>query len=476
MPDATNSNANPLNLSRIVKPEVVEPEVFEPAVAEAADFAIRVKAVSKFFPIYDSPRDRLKQILMPGLYRLLGRMPRSYHREFHALNNVSFDIRRGETVGIIGRNGAGKSTLLQIITGTLGPSAGEVETKGRIAALLELGAGFNPEFTGRENVFMNGAILGLSHDDVAQRFDEIAAFADIGDFIDQPVKTYSSGMYVRLAFAVQACVDPEILIVDEALAVGDIGFQYKCFKRMETLKKKGVTILMVTHSTGSILEYADRCIVLDAGNLMHDTTDVLSAVLAYEKGMMQQAKVLPMTPAPNTDVDVKLLSVSELKSIQVNEWNRELGEKRFGSARAIIQRVDLYKGDGASLLDNPLLKPNEEVVFRFILVAAEAIRDVALGISISGVRGGDIWGDNNLHANQPLNLEPGRHEVEYRVRLPISSGEYLVHCGLACFSSEEREELDQRRPVSHLRFWSPREQVGVVHAPISITMPEILNE
>lgn len=466
MSDANNSNPDKLASSKIVDSKIVDP----------ADYAIRVKDISKFFPIYDTPRDRLKQIVMPSLYRLFGRMPRCYHREFHALHNVSFDIRRGETVGIIGRNGAGKSTLLQIITGTLAPSAGEVGTRGRIAALLELGAGFNPEFTGRENVFMNGAILGLTHDDVAQRFEEIAAFADIGDFIDQPVKTYSSGMYVRLAFAVQACVDPEILIVDEALAVGDIGFQYKCFKRMEALKKKGVTILMVTHSTGSILEYADRCIVLDAGFLLHDTTDVLSAVLTYEKGMMQQAQVLPMTPASHSNIDAKQFSVSDLKLMQINDWNRELGEKRFGSARAIIQRVELYKGDGASLVDNPLIKPNEELVFRFILVAAEAIQNVALGISISGVRGGDIWGDNNLNANQPLNLPPGRHEVEYRVRLPISSGEYLVHCGLACFNGEQREELDQRRPVSHLRFWSPRDQVGVVHAPISISIPELLKE
>jgi lipopolysaccharide transport system ATP-binding protein len=437
----------------------------------ASEYAIRIKGVSKYFPIYDTPRDRLKQMVMSRLHRLFGRAPRRYHREFWALNEVGFDIRRGETVGIIGRNGAGKSTLLQIISGTLNPSAGTVETRGRIAALLELGAGFNPEFTGRENVFMNGSILGLSHEEVARRFDEIAAFADIGEFIDRPVKTYSSGMYVRLAFAVQACVDPDILIVDEALSVGDIGFQYKCFKRMEALREMGVTILMVTHSTGSILEYADRCIVLDGGRVIHDTPDVLAAVLAYEKGMMSQAQTRQVEPVPDAGRDARRMTVSELKAIQEREWNRELGEKRFGSARAIIERIDLYKGDGASLEKNPLLKPNEEVVFRFGLLAAEAIQNVALGISISGVRGGDIWGDNNLNANQPLSLEPGRHEVEYRVRLPLSSGEYLVHCGLACFNGEDREELDQRRPVSHLRFWSPRDQVGVVHAPIRISQP-----
>ena len=437
----------------------------------AEEYAIRVRGVSKRFAIYDAPRDRLKQMLMPRLARLVGRAPRQYHREFEALHDVSFAIRRGETVGIVGRNGAGKSTLLQIISGTLGPSSGEVETRGRIAALLELGAGFNPEFTGRENVFLNGAILGFSREEVARRFDEIAAFADIGDFIDQPVKTYSSGMYVRLAFAVQACVDPDILIVDEALAVGDIGFQYKCFKRMEVLKKRGVTILMVTHATGSVLEYADRCIVLDGGRVVEDTTDVLAAVLAYEKGMMNQAQAQRMEQAPDSGSDTRLMTVGELKAIQQRDWNQGLGEKRFGSARAIIERLDLYKGDGASLAENPLLRPNEEVVFRFILVAAEAIDNVALGVSISGVRGGDVWGDNNLNAGQTLDLEPGEHELEYRVRLPISSGEYLVHCGLACFGVGGREELDQRRPASHLRFWSPREQVGVVHAPIQVSWP-----
>ena len=431
----------------------------------APDHAIRVNGVSKYFPIYDTPRDRLKQMLLPRLTRLLGRAPRSYHREFWALHDVSFDIRRGETVGIIGRNGAGKSTLLQIICGTLEPSAGIVETQGRIAALLELGAGFNPEFTGRENVFMNGAILGLSHAEVARRFDEIAAFADIGDFIEQPVKTYSSGMYVRLAFAVQACVDPDILIVDEALAVGDIGFQYKCFKRMEALKKKGVTILMVTHATGSILEYADRCIVLDGGRVVHDTPDVLAAVLAYEKGMLMPQVRAQATAAGDA---AQPSSVAELTAIQQRDCNRALGEKRFGSARAIIERLDLYKGDGASLAEQPLLRPNDEIVFRFVIAAAEAIPNVALGVSISGVKGGDLWGDNNLSAGQPLDLRPGRQEVEYRVRLPLSAGEYLLHCGLACFDGEGREELDQRRPIAQLRFWSPREQVGVVHAPIRV--------
>ncbi|MGL6576970.1 ABC transporter ATP-binding protein [Aeromonas hydrophila] len=248
--------------------------------------AIEVCGLSKCYQVYEQPIDRLKQFVIPRLSRLCRRRTKQYFREFWALREIDFSIKKGETVGIIGHNGAGKSTLLQLLCGTLNPSHGEVTVNGRIAALLELGAGFNPEFSGRDNVYLNASVLGLSKEDIDTRFDEIARFADIGDFMEQPVKTYSSGMYVRLAFAVQACIDPEILIVDEALAVGDIGFQYKCFKRMEALKAKGVTILMVTHSTGSILEYADRCLVMERGRLIGDTTDVLAAVMAYEKGMI----------------------------------------------------------------------------------------------------------------------------------------------------------------------------------------------
>ena len=248
--------------------------------------AIDVRGLSKCYQVYEQPADRLKQFVIPRLSRLFRGAAKQYFREFWALRDIDFTIKKGETVGIIGHNGAGKSTLLQLICGTLNPSHGEVNVNGRIAALLELGAGFNPEFSGRDNVYLNASVLGLSKEDIDARFDEIARFADIGDFMEQPVKTYSSGMYVRLAFAVQACIDPEILIVDEALAVGDIGFQYKCFKRMEALKAKGVTILMVTHSTGSILEYADRCLVMEGGRLIGDTTDVLAAVMAYEKGKM----------------------------------------------------------------------------------------------------------------------------------------------------------------------------------------------
>lgn len=230
-----------------------------------SDVAIRVSGLTKCFQLYDSPGHLLKQLLMGRLARLLGRTPPQYFREFWALKGLDFTVRRGETVGIVGRNGAGKSTLLQILCGTLSPTGGQVELRGRVAALLELGAGFNPDFSGRENVYLNGAILGISREEIDRRFPEIEAFAGIGEFIDRPVKSYSSGMYVRLAFAVSACVDPDILIVDEALAVGDAKFQAKCFRRFEELVARGTTVLLVTHSIDQITRHCDRAILLEGG-------------------------------------------------------------------------------------------------------------------------------------------------------------------------------------------------------------------
>ncbi|WP_426321010.1 ABC transporter ATP-binding protein [Pseudoduganella sp. R-43] len=223
----------------------------------SSDIAIKVENLSKCFQIYDKPRDRLLQMLV--------RNRKQYFREFWAVRDVSFEIKRGETVGIVGRNGSGKSTLLQIICGTLNPTRGSVQTSGRIAALLELGSGFNPEFTGRENVYMNAAVLGLTRAEIEARFDDILAFADIGEFIEQPVKTYSSGMMVRLAFAVAINVDPEILIVDEALSVGDELFQRKCFSRIEAIRAKGATILFVSHAGSTVVELCDQAILMDAG-------------------------------------------------------------------------------------------------------------------------------------------------------------------------------------------------------------------
>src|SRR5215467_14283030 len=221
---------------------------------------VEFQDVSKSYSIYDSPSDRLKELVTPRRFK--------FHRDFWALRNVSFDIRRGETFCIVGENGSGKSTLLQMVAGILHPTSGAVTVAGRVSALLELGAGFNPEFTGRDNVYLNGSILGLSTRQIDERYDEIARFAEIGDFINQPVKTYSSGMVVRLAFAVAINVDPEILLVDEALAVGDIYFRQRCMRKVHELRTRGVTILFVSHAVSDVKAIGDRVLWLDRGRMV----------------------------------------------------------------------------------------------------------------------------------------------------------------------------------------------------------------
>lgn len=236
----------------------------------SSDIAIRVTNLSKCYQIYDTPRDRLKQFFVPRIKRVLGQRGNNFYREFWALRDVSFEVRRGETVGIIGRNGSGKSTLLQMICGTVTPTSGVVNTHGRVAALLELGAGFNVEFTGRENVFLNAAILGVPLEEMASRMEEVLAFSELGDFLDQPVKSYSSGMYSRLAFSIAIHVDPEILIVDEALAVGDARFVAKCMRRIKDIQDQGATILFVSHDVGSVRTLCGRALWLDKGHMVEE--------------------------------------------------------------------------------------------------------------------------------------------------------------------------------------------------------------
>lgn len=233
----------------------------------SSEIAIKVENLSKCYQIYDQPRDRLKQFVLPHLRHLVGLPPKQYFREFWALKDVSFELRKGETLGVIGFNGAGKSTLLQMICGTLNPTSGSIQTGSRIAALLELGAGFNPEFTGRENVFMSCALNGMSQQETEARFDDIACFAGIGNFIDQPVKFYSSGMFARLAFSAAVHVEPNLLVVDEALSVGDMAFQEKSITRMKEIRAGGTSILFVTHSISSVRNFCDKALWLDRGTV-----------------------------------------------------------------------------------------------------------------------------------------------------------------------------------------------------------------
>lgn len=285
------------------------------------DIAIRVNNLSKCYQIYDTPRDRLKQFVVPQLCRAIPALHKlfptphsplstdqgtptphspflTYYREFWALNDVSFEVKKGESFAIIGRNGSGKSTLLQMICGTLNPTGGSVQTNGRIAALLELGSGFNHDFTGRENIYLNGSVLGLTPEEIEARLEDILAFADIGDFIDQPVKTYSSGMFVRLAFAVQVNVDPEIFIVDEALSVGDFFFQQKCFARLRKMREDGLTLLFVSHDMGTVRDLCPNSIYLVKGKaaFVGDSQEAIRAYLS--EGTISAPADTPPPAAP----------------------------------------------------------------------------------------------------------------------------------------------------------------------------------
>lgn len=426
------------------------------------DIAIDVQNISKSFRTYERPIDRLKEFIIPKVQRIFGLKKTHYFREFFALKDISFQVKRGEIVGVVGRNGAGKSTLLQIICGTLMPTNGYVRTMGRITALLELGSGFNPEFTGRENIYLNASILGLSKDEIDSKIQDIIDFADIGDFIDQPVKAYSSGMYVRLAFSVQAQLSPDILIVDEALSVGDIGFQAKCFRYINQLREKGTTILLVTHSTGTVLQYAHRCIVFDSGKIIFNDTDVLKGILLYEKGFSKIDKKENLKK--NNDV---LYTHSDLIERQ-NINNKKINEKRFGSAKAIIDSVDFLKDNSDESIN--IFLSGSSVTIRFKILSSANIKNVILGISFSKTNGVDIWGDNNIDAGFSIDLNLGENIIEYKNKMPISSGEYLVHTGLAIIKNNIREELDQRRPMNTIQFIAKRNQVGVVYAPIEVSI------
>jgi lipopolysaccharide transport system ATP-binding protein len=323
------------------------------------DVVIKFSNLSKLYEIYERPEDRIKQILYPRFQRLIGMRPKKYFRDFWALNNVSFEVKKGETVGVIGRNGAGKSTLLQIICGTLSPTEGAIETHGRVAALLELGSGFNPDFTGRENVYMNAAILGLTKEEINTRFDEIIAFADIGDFVEQPVKSYSSGMLLRLAFAVIAHVDADILIIDEALAVGDVFFVQKCMRFLKEFMKVG-TVLFVSHDTSAVLNFCQKAIWLDKGVVRGagSPKEISEGYMAelYETAQgesikLENAKTVEDeegSPTPERDMRLDFINQTNLRNdIEVFSFN--IDKPSFGKGEAKIIAVVLQDEYGQPL-------------------------------------------------------------------------------------------------------------------------------
>ncbi len=416
-----------------------------------SEIAIKVENLSKCYHIYDKPRDRLLQMLARGR--------KQYFREFWALKDVSFEIKKGETVGIIGRNGSGKSTLLQMICGTLNPTSGSIFTSGRIAALLELGSGFNPEFTGRENVYMNAALLGLDKIAIDSRFDEIQSFADIGDFIDQPVKTYSSGMLVRLAFSVQVQLDPEILVVDEALAVGDAGFQLKCMLRMKELQDNGTTVIFVSHDTGSVVRLCDRAILLDYGETKADSPDALNVVKQYER--------ITRNALLKTDITQERQ--------KTESYVGELGgisETRLGTREAEYQRVDFFGDDGK---EKTVFQSGEEIEIRALINSHKYFTKVVSGFTLKNKAGVDVWGDNTIYANINFSLIQGLSCISYRFNLYLPAGEYFLYIGLADISGE-RIELDQRWPIRKLVVTSHRQVLGFVFSPANIEVKALTQE
>jgi lipopolysaccharide transport system ATP-binding protein len=403
--------------------------------------AISVSGLSKCYQIYDNPRDRLKQFVAGLLSRILKTPPKHYFREFWALNDVTFEVKKGETIGIIGRNGSGKSTLLQMICGTLTPTSGSVRTHGRVAALLELGSGFNAEFTGRENVYMNASVLGLSTKEIDERFDDIVQFADIGDFIDQPVKTYSSGMYVRLAFAVIAHVDADILVVDEALAVGDAFFTQKCMRFLRSFMEKG-TILFVSHDTGAVINLCNRAILLGKGSiqLKGDPKDVAQKYLVdlYASIQGESITVAPMKAKMQEPVnaevrDMRLDFINSTKfrnDIELFDFRPDAGS--FGKGHGLIKSVQLLDPNGHPL---SWVVGGEDVILSIRCLATDHIFSPIIGFYVNDRLGQPLFGDNTFNFSQsaPLNISAGESFLaEFKFRMPIlPRGDYSVTASLA---------------------------------------------
>jgi teichoic acid transport system ATP-binding protein len=388
------------------------------------DIAIRVDGLGKVYSLYARPLDRLKEAMHPG--------GRKYHRDFHALQDLSFEVRRGETLGIIGRNGSGKSTLLKILAGVLTPTSGRVSVLGRVSALLELGAGFNPELTGLENVFLQGTLMGYTRREMASRVPRIMDFADIGEFIQQPVKHYSSGMFVRLAFACAIHVEPEVLIVDEALAVGDVEFQQKSYRAICRLRDAGTAVLLVSHDLSSIVEFCGAAVLLDhgrivasggAGEVVNKFKQLMSthALEAAERPVERPA-ALPAAPGWTGDLQAY--------------FKREKGTEEYGGGVASILDWGVLDPAGrpAAQIDN-----GEEIEIRVVLHFNQDCRRPIAGYFLTDVKGREIVGTNTEF--ERFELGPRRSGetviVRFRQKLAVAPGEYLLNVGCSEYVNGE---------------------------------------
>jgi len=431
------------------------------------DIAIDVKNVTKTYRLYESRADRVKESFHP--------FRKKYHNPFNALSGVSFQTKRGETIGIVGRNGSGKSTLLQIICGILQPTSGTVEINGRVSALLELGAGFNPEFTGRQNVYINGSILGLAHEEIDVRFDEIAAFADIGDFIDQPVKSYSSGMVVRLAFAVAISIEPDILIVDEALSVGDEAFQRKCFAHIKQIQERGGTILFVSHGAGIIVELCNRALLIDQGELLIEGSpkQVVShyhkMIFAPSERIEELKKEWLCDPNRLNLVWNEVEDEKENGSVGVsgNEAEKKANERPVQESFYVPDmkpQSTIYYEKHGTVIENPhittlsgkqvnVLVHGQDYTYTYKVFFECPAFQVRFGMLIKSVSGMEIGG----HVSAPIGKgieyikEATRWKVQFRFRCLLNPGVYFLNSGVLGIIGETEVFLDRNIDIGMFR-------------------------
>ena len=446
---------------------------------------VRMSGVSKCYPIFSTPRDRLKQFILPRIQRWTGRTSQNYFREFWALRDVSFELRQGEAIGIIGRNGSGKSTLLQILCGTLRPTNGQVEVQGRVAALLELGAGFNPEFSGRENVYLNAVLLGLTREQIDARFDSIAAFADIGEFIEQPVKLYSSGMFVRLAFAVIAHVDADILVIDEALAVGDALFTQKCVRFIRKFREHG-SLIYVSHDSGSVMGLCDHALWLDRGEARGlgnakavcegylddlfrslDTQAVTTTPPIEAHGERVQIQRLGEPGLVWRDQRSDFVNASKLRNdIEVFRFN-EADEKAYGGDDATISRVMLLDSER-----NPLswVVGGEKTIIRIEADAHVAMNRPIFGFMLRDRLGQNIFGDNSYlsFSDHQLAVKAGGRLVgEFEFFMPwLAKGDYVVQVALADGTQQEHRQVHWIHDAVVLRAHHEAITTGLIGIPM----------
>jgi len=412
------------------------------------NLAISVQDVTKIYRLYDKPIDRLLEAMSIT--------KKTYHKKFFALDKISFEIEKGTTVGIIGTNGSGKSTILKIITGVLNPSSGSVEVDGNISALLELGAGFNMDYTGIENIYMNGTMMGFSREEMEKKLPEILEFADIGDFAHQPVKTYSSGMFVRLAFALAINVEPEILIVDEALSVGDVFFQAKCYKKMEEIRQKGTTILMVTHDMGSVIKYCDKVILLNRGSFVAEGK-AGEIVDLYKKILANRFEIEEETKDNKLPVEAKVSNTGKLmkESLSINPNVTE-----YGDGRAEIYDLGLIDSKGE--ISNLLIKGEEFTIKERIRFFAD-IKQPIFTYTIKDKKGTELSGTNTMFELTDIEeVHAGdSYDVEFRQKMNLQGGEYLISMSCTGFENGQHVVYHRLYDVASITVISNKNTVGI---------------